>query len=385
MSSGPCSSTSSFKALTVFVLIMLYFYNVCRPKAHVDSEIAEGGKGRSSSQPLYDQGDNGTWLEVKHSLCPAGIPDTSFGERLFELAGYILRNRTAVSPDPVMIEHFYQGFFDDKESMSIYVDDQKAFAYVRIFKCGNNFIRAWTEKWYNHHSTPSNATAFFKMGVRANVAVDQLSRYREDQSRSPPCIVTAVRDPISHFLSAYNEIEWRTSTGIYHSESKDRPAYLDIPVGTDEDRKARFTEFVYEVISGNWKQFQPFGRLHFTSMSRVLAALNERGLSLTAYLPSVENLRVEWPAFVEQTCPGMGQQLVKDQHLGSHESSEDELGFYKAAKSVWEESGDAAKALCVVHAMDYACWDELPGGIPLVCRELFNEQYFRDAILGKKV
>ena len=59
--------------------------------------------------------------------------------------------------------------------------------------------------------------------------------------------------------------------------------------------------------------------------------------------------------------------------VGKHVSSQDEFGLYKAAKNVWKFGGKESKALCALHAFDYACFDDiLPDGIPQLCSEVYS-------------
>ena len=121
-------------------------------------------------------------------------------------------------------------------------------------------------------------------------------------------------------------------------------------------------------------------------MSRVLEVLNSTGGFLSGYLPSLTNLRNAFPTFVQKTC------RLEDQETGAvlpamaesrwtHPSSRDPKGFYQAAKSVWAEGGKEARALCILHAMDYACWKDLPDGIPLMCQEVYAQPTFHDSLL----
>jgi hypothetical protein len=71
--------------------------------------------------------------------------------------------------------------------------------------------------------------------------------------------------------------------------------------------------------------------------------------------------------------------------MGVHDSSLDEMGFYRAAKDVWAEQGDIARALCILHSFDYACWDDLPDGIPELCQDVYSKESFVDAIMNMSI
>lgn len=61
------------------------------------------------------------------------------------------------------------------------------------------------------------------------------------------------------------------------------------------------------------------------------------------------------------------------QYLGHHETAVDQDGTHQAAKRVWKEQGSVAKAICVLFAVDYACFLQL-GAIPELCRRVFDEE-----------
>lgn len=70
------------------------------------------------------------------------------------------------------------------------------------------------------------------------------------------CFVTAIRDPISHFLSAYNEIEYRnlqwyndwtnTTSKTKINNASHSVRYGDFPKASKE----RFTQFVINIVDG---------------------------------------------------------------------------------------------------------------------------------------
>jgi hypothetical protein len=83
------------------------------------------------------------------------------------------------------------------------------------------------------------------------------------------------------------------------------------------------------------------------------------------------------------TCPGYPslEQIPDMELMGQHNSSNDDFGFYQAAKNVWKEGGDIARALCIIHAFDYACFEDLPDGIPSLCRDVYGSPSFVKTIL----
>jgi len=65
-----------------------------------------------------------------------------------------------------------------------------------------------------------------------------------------------------------------------------------------------------------------------------------------------------------------------------HASKSDPVGAHAAAKEVWKEKGLIARVLCTVSAMDYACWRDLPDGVPDLCQEVYSTDEFSEAILN---
>ena len=106
---------------------------------------------------------------------------------------------------------------------------------------------------------------------------------------------------------------------------------------------------------------------------------------MTAYLPKLDNLANNWPAFLVNTCPGIPSDIAKTPMAlaGQHESSSDPFGYYAAAKGVWDDQGNTAKAICALNVMDYACWDRL--AVPLLCRDVFSSDSFVKSITSRSM
>jgi hypothetical protein len=219
--------------------------------------------------------------------------------------------------------------------------------YIPIWKCGNDQIR-----YYLKHE--------FR----------KVKRSQKLPKTTDACVVTAIRDPVEHFLSGYNEI-----VTVYQTLLLQLLPDLKFPVGS----KKHFSQFVMDVVlerlGRNWVW------KHIYSMSRILT-----NHSLTAYLPTIANMTSDWPTFVSEACPHIDPEgSLHGTHMpldGQHNSSKDPLGSYQAAKDIWKEEGREAQALCALHAMDYACWRNLPNGIPPLCQNLFASPEFQDAIVG---
>ncbi len=225
-----------------------------------------------------------------------------------------------------------------------------------------------------------------------------------------PCVFTVIRDPISHFLSGYNEIEYRIITGKVKLKTKDPPPYTKIPHDgggprerrdPDTLRELRFEQFVRDLADENGAFYSHWVYKHAFPMARILHTLKRLKLLPTLYdtprdwiLPSVANLTERFPEFLAQHCPRFVPEGIPPLEIaGVHKSTKDPLGTYKAAKDVWEKGGAVARSLCHLHAFDYACFygnETIPSGtsslgakdIPSVCKEVYASEKFRKAILG---
>ena len=189
------------------------------------------------------------------------------------------------------------------------------------------------------------------------------------------CVVTAVRDPIEHFLSGYNEFEYRVGN---------RPQQFS---RYENGTTARFEQFVTDFVGGAASSGIPvtdIGLYHMFSMTGVLwelkrqrNRLGEDAPRLTAYLPSLSNLDVEFPKFLMRSCNGLPPEMGIPFSVKTRHSSEDDVrGFYSAAKRAWSKQDTISRALCAIHAMDYACFDSIP--IPSLCESVFFNQNFHE-------
>jgi len=253
--------------------------------------------------------------------------------------------------------------------------------YVKIWKCGNNQI-GWMEKKLLKHY--SNGTYIMMelpqvLGHYLPSLYDHNSNINNNMP--PPCIYTAVRDPISHFLSGYNEVEVR-QLGEYNekippNDTKSAPYHMFVPYSSEshELRKKRFRAFVEDLLLEEPVFASDYVYSHFFSMSRVLVTLAKYNAQLTGYIPELGNITWAWPEFMSTTCRNFPKRdkIPTMTTQGQHKSSQDRLGLYRAAKEVWGEVGPISRALCLLHAFDYACYRDLPDGIPILCRSVYQD------------
>ncbi|KAL7461617.1 hypothetical protein ACHAXS_002036 [Conticribra weissflogii] len=120
------------------------------------------------------------------------------------------------------------------------------------------------------------------------------------------------------------------------------------------------------------------------SMTGVLTRFNQLyKRKLTGYLPSISNLEENYPAFLNETCPGVLPESAyrpwKKEDRYVHESEADEAGFRAAANKVWESGGRTSRALCLIHAIDYACFDKIP--VADLCKKVYSSDDFAELFL----
>mmetsp|Transcript_20563 Transcript_20563/g.48448 ORF Transcript_20563/g.48448 Transcript_20563/m.48448 type:complete len:324 (-) Transcript_20563:332-1303(-) len=242
--------------------------------------------------------------------------------------------------------------------------------YVRIWKCGNNQIRGLEEDLARHLETVDHDPNLKTLHLNDD----------DDPGLPPPCLYTAVRDPVQHFLSGYNEIEYRQLRNTQHFKLASAPYHTDVPYDENDPvlRRKRFRAFVEDLVLEDVAFAKNWQYSHCFSMSRVLAVLAMQGRALDGVIPDVANLTETWPGFLSETCPGTPppEAFPDPERHGTHASSRDPLGTYEAAKQVWYEEGPIARTLCLLAATDYACFFGDNDGrmrIPRVCRSAYRD------------
>lgn len=418
------------------------FHDVEFKGAHEEEPAGSKEMGDINSD-LFGEADFelGVWSRLKERVCPRGVPKTSLGTTLFEQGRIefgLDANATTSTNDPQTAiqnrkrtsKFFYDGGFGFTMFLDG-VDPNNNLFYASIWKCANNQIHSYLERLFNRRANGSvrdssrlddftNDTYLESLKIKDLKAVfrEELERQNvgdknEDNifftfnhtARTKPCVFTVLRDPISHFLSGYNEVEFRLieQHEDVHHQKKGRTVelapYTTIPFNeSDHKREERFETFVQNLLMEH-PSFSTFDYYkHFASMSRILPTLSRFNLipSATWYLPTLENLTETFPAFLADRCPLVSNNYQRRQHRlknnsnvslppmtrsGMHESSNDAYGTYKAAKDVWKQGGPAARALCVLHIFDYACFDLK---IPSLCRDVYSSDQFVERILSNE-
>lgn len=347
------------------------------------------------------------WPTLKQTLCPNQSPNAKTFQTLFELArmelnlppGQIV---TKHSGDIYAINKFYQF---SPGGLSYLSNNKKSYmAYLRIFKAGNDQIRGNLLAQLN---SAAGGTVWDK-----NTLHELITTIPSSVSTNETCIITVVRDPITHFLSAYNEIEWRHEDRIRGQtlDSTYIPKYRLLQNGTQE----RYIKFVQDFIQGPSSngiyRNKPRGIEEITHVFSMVGPLyemdrlrkKEQGQGtggmprLTAYMPNMTNLDDAFPQFLHSNCR-LPKEVTTFTKKITHGSQGDEFNFYKIAKKVWKEaqyiqttgldkdersnstsSFDISRALCAIHAMDYACYDDIL--VPKFCQRVYIQDHFRERL-----
>ena len=156
--------------------------------------------------------------------------------------------------------------------------------------------------------------------------------------------------------------------------------YSKLEFGTE----ARFEQFVADFVeSPRTVSTYALEVSHVYSMTGILWGLTQaKGYRtqnpprLTAYLPTLHKLDETFPDLVNSHCNGVPH-MKTFRAKYDHVTSGDPYNFYAAAKGAWrKQEGKYARALCALHALDYACFDDIPVGT--LCRSVFEDESFID-------
>ena len=421
-----------------------------RNETSIHTQGIEGDVGITDEEPSVSKTiaarENFTetaWPRLREKICPLGVPEP-LGPKIFEQGRIefgLDANATASKNPDIALQNrkrtsnfFYDGGFGFTMFLDG-VDPSNNLLYASIWKCANDQIHSYLERLFNRRANgnvrdPSrlddyaNDTYFERFTIRdlKTMFREQLKSQNDDSKseenafftfnhtgHSKPCLFTVLRDPISHFLSGYNEVEYRLieehDDALHQIKGRrdELASYTRIPYNeSDDKRELRFETFVKNLLKEH-PSFSTFDYYkHFASMSRILPALSRFNLLPKKdavspwFLPTLENLTETFPTFLADQCPSLAYNYQQRQvriaseseitnvslppmeRRGMHESSNDPYGTYKAAKEVWEKGGNAARALCVLHIFDYACYDL---DVPTICMDVYaNNQFFQSIL-----
>ena len=272
-----------------------------------------------------------------------------------------------------------------KEFRNISTPKVSSFLHMPIWKCANNDIRKNLfqtlpeSKPVNIDCSRTGKPGEFECWPKSIGGVENVPN---------ACVVAVVRDPISHFLSGYNEYEVRLNrleeTTLLVKEEDLIATTVNFErfsYGSD----SRFEQFVADFLTGHTQMNLTEKNLqHIFSMTGILTGLDTLyQRKLNGYLASINDLEHNYPNFLKETCPHvLPNDVFEPWNVEArihHTSEADELGFRLAANSVWARGGHTSRALCMIHAMDYACFDKLP--VHDFCKHVYSSEPFLKALM----
>lgn len=216
-----------------------------------------------------------------------------------------------------------------------YIYDLNA-SYLRIWKAGNDAIRFNLEASYG------------KRGSKEYMP-------RASRIHQSKCIFTFVRDPVQHFISGYNEYEFRAMSDLNSTAHCEHCIYDKFPKGSEE----RFWGFLLDFLSFNFLKCSNdrcqninVEIRHVFPMSGVL-----KSYSRVDFVGSIENMVDDWRGLhTECLHTSKCQSFSIDKSIGLHKSSSDPYGLYTTAKNVVRESQVVREILRSILEEDYRCF-----------------------------
>lgn len=369
--------------------------NIATGTNNDDMDDNGGVVQNSSMENTTNLNEEQQWNQIRKKACPNQIPNPSIWQILFEQAQIELGFDFESIPNTPKDIAFVKNFFTFSSGGVGYssLDGEHHMVYLKVWKAANDQIRKNIErvaKKDNIWNFDVNIIDLMQNGERD---FSELWSAIPLLNRNQTCVVTAVREPVEHFLSAYNEIEFRSTTSFLSSHGvkangKKERYYERYKNGTDARFEQYVSEFIWGATSTHVYPSLPFSNIfHSFSQTGVLWILKEQvdilGVNaprLTAYLPSISNVSAEFPNLVATNCPGFEEEFGRPfTKQFSHPSQKDEFGFYAAAKRVWSKQDATSRALCAIHLMDYACFDF--STIPALCQDVFSDASFKDRLL----
>lgn len=272
----------------------------------VDAGIV--GKSTTNVPPYHlsvvhtnHQAGGDAWPALKEALCPKMNPNLNLARSLFEAARYeIFGDDDSIvlkeGPPSKMISSFYVGH----NGASIIMGNNNpklTILYVKIWKAANNQITGMEKKLARHCNATYNGQIDLPEALKGEPLFLQPKRKYAREGKL--CVYTAVRDPVSHFLSGYNEVEYRIINGVSFKQTFDENGvaelapYANISYSQSaETRGERFKQFVRDVVQEDPVFLTNYVYRHFFAMSRILPTLHEYKLvrndikrSLNVWLP----------------------------------------------------------------------------------------------------
>ena len=360
-SQAPCAGSRRLLPWLFFASFTLLTCRFLTSRGNLDVERdgRKGEKKKSSDAEAvrgkYQAFGTRIWPSLRERMCPNSVPNVEpLGEALFDMAWDELfpdggegnrtggrRRKNGTPPLPGTVGTFYSG--DYWGAISYRERNRPAVVYIVVWKSASNFIHGRI-----HGLADSQPAAKFTKNLEIEDVVELLP---------DACFVTAVRDPIAHFISAYNEIEyrnlnWYDDWTAGHGDNE--TWYGRYPKATE----GRFTRFIADLLEERTEKkmtYHPSDMWHVYPQSRILKRLadldvfagngnpdNSTQNGLLHILNTTSGIESKLVGFLHRSCPESfsdhsadaaesrekEKNGTKENLPGQHESSLDKAGFY---------------------------------------------------------
>lgn len=304
---------------------------------------------------------NDNWKEW---LCPARVPNLTATAITFRMAQDVFLNKEThqVPPNATIVD----AFFSHWPGQLILQHMNTTAIALRTFKCGSITLKAYIQNTLRSSLPDSEFQTSFKVNT------------------FPPhhngCIVTAFRDPISHFISGLGEVECRRWRRRHRLNATNELEYYEtLPILSQE----RFLAVVNFILTGGWFPNPSY----YDNCCNVMAHVFPQ----SGYLVHLSRLKKNITSFVNLNSiqADFQQALIHDCALPTNippvaitKTHGKVPGLNDFLKSLWTLENDdervvrALEAVCLLNAVDYACLvDQLQQPPPKICSRVYD-RYF---------
>ena len=284
-----------------------------------------------------------------HGFCPLGAPLISRQRQILTLA-----LETLDTPTELMRKTDRKDRLTKRKSADFFVGIHGGWildlphsgvklTYLRVFKNANNHMRCFGSAL--SEVIGQNWTK--EVDALGNSVVKSLKNLPSNET---PVIFMLVRDPLSHFVSAFTEHVWRQSQVINETLSTslpvDSPGFFQAYV-----ERTLIDTFTKRTSMGSafdhvWSQVAYFHHLNLIGVDAKNVHIEDisKASEIPMILANLFNLTDIPERFsVERSC-------------GQHKTSQDPLNTTKAALEVLRDPRSPhTQAVCLLHVFDYAC------------------------------
>jgi len=307
--------------------------------------------------PPSRKGQKNSWNGQKKWLCSALTPNLTATAITFRMAQRIFfgRNVTLLASDTVINAFFshWPGHYKFQDAHT-----NTTTLVLRTYKCGSMTLKAYLKDTLSSHISNSTFGTAFPFDFFPT---------------QHGCILTAYRDPISHFISGVGEVEYR------HENVSTAGTYEALPK-LSEDRFLGFMEFL---LQGKWYNNPAFYQgnkswrnifSHVLPQSGYLVHLSFTNQSISSYI-HLDDIEREFRDALIHDC-GLPFNIPPVQHTKSHGKV---AGLDEFLRKMWVHTDNvrltrALEAVCLLHAMDYACLSAvLREPPPAICSRAYEK------------